>query len=265
MAVYQSTFRRNGGFGIGQKEDKTFTFNVSHNEAVVDAVVDQIRGRYNAGARIEAKPSPGETGENKSVVVHWWFDGPITAGRPPWDPQGYIEFRVRLFTRADQQDAIIVACENTGKLPLDTNSWPDLVRDAAERFVDGAAEITEEANCRALFSNYYENFTWLGNLECTKNSIRSAILDHCNNMRVDLAFIGHGSRESLVLHNEKLTAGDIEQWKISGEFSGCKLGLVYMMNCKGSTLNDNWLNLGFKTSIGPKGNNNMPEPMFSDF
>lgn len=58
---------------------------------------------------------------------------------------------------------------------------------------------------------------------------------------------------------------DVLAWKSQPEFQDVRLGLVYMMNCYGSQFNQTWLELGFKSSIGAKDVNWMPEPMFTLF
>lgn len=46
---------------------------------------------------------------------------------------------------------------------------------------------------------------------------------------------------------------------------GLNLRLVYMCNCFGSTVNDDWLAAGAKVSVGSRGNDWMPEPMTTFF
>ena len=43
------------------------------------------------------------------------------------------------------------------------------------------------------------------------------------------------------------------------------LRMVFMCNCYGSTLNDDWISIGAKSSVGSKMDDNMPEPMTTFF
>jgi hypothetical protein len=250
---------------LGAKDDDVFHFDIPPGEKFGDARLDILGGRYNAGARIEAKPSSGDTGTGQTIKVHWWFDG----GTDPFNSP-FIKYRIRAFTVPVPKRAILVAIENTGQLPFAIGVGDDLQR-IVERFVDTIAEVGEERNCKNLFDAYYKKLEILVDTDCTKENIRDKIAELGKDYILDLAILGHGRVDHLgqgilILHGEEtLSEADVREWKSRAEFQDLKLGLVYMMNCHGSKFNDTWLHLGFKTSVGSEEDNWMPEPMFTFF
>jgi hypothetical protein len=260
---------------IGSKGDDSFRFNIPIGEEYTDARLDILGGRYNAGARIEAEPSPGETGSGKTIKIHWWFDG----GTDPFNPP-FITYRIRAFTKATEKRAVLVAIENTGHIPFDIGLTGEPLR-IVERFVDTIAEVGEIQNAHQLFDNYYKKVEILADTDCTVEKIRDTLANLSKTYTTDLAFIGHGGLSPsgsknciLVLHDgmrewksnsKNLTEEKVRGWKDLPDFKNAKLGLVYMMNCYSSQFSDAWLHLGFKTSIGPYKINSMPEPMFTFF
>ena len=246
---------------VGGKDDDEYEFDIPRDEELTDVKLELLEGRYRDGVRLEQAPRRGAVGPDQKIKVHWWFDG----GFPP---PGFVKYRVRAFTRhVELKNAIVCAIENTRSVPMpDMDFLPREMRAAIEAFTSNMAELFEEANLMSLVSAYYDNVTILRDSECTKENIREALLSHGDDYRVDLTFVGHGSTNSLMMYGgQHLTNTDIGEWKDSGDFTDRRLGIVYMMNCKGSSLNDDWRSLGFETSIGPVSNNWMPEPMFSNF
>jgi hypothetical protein len=260
---------------IGAKGDDIFRFNIPSGEEFTDARLDILGGRYNAGARIEEEPSAGETGSGKVIKVHWWFDGGTDPSNPP-----YIKYRIRAFTKATEERAILVTIENTGHIPFDIGLKGEALR-AVERFVDTIAEVGEEHNAHQLFDSYYKKVEILVDTDCTVENIRDTLATLSNMHPTDVAFIGHGGlspAESgkciLILHgglsgwdtnSKNLTEDEVRSWKNRPEFNNAKLGLVYMVNCYSSKFNEAWRHLGFRTSIGSYKINSMPEPMFTFF
>jgi hypothetical protein len=254
------TRRHNGVVPFGGKGDDFFEFNIPADEQLENVKLEVLSGCWNIGARIEKKPRKGATGPNQRIKVHWWFDGGSMFKR------GYIRYRIRAFTTVKiTKRAIVVPIENTGRFAF-TKYLSGAIKEAVEGFIDTLAEYAEENHTRQLFSPYYAETVQLVDENCTKDNIRAEIARLGKHYVVDLGMIGHGGTGSLELHDgKKLTEADVEEWKDSPEFQGLKLGLVYMTNCKASTFNSIWTDLGFKTSIGAKGDNYMPEPMFTYF
>ena len=245
-------------FCLGGRGDDTFNFTIPSGYKFVRADLKVLGGRYNDGARIDDKPAQGTTG-NQKIIVHWWFDG----GTNPMDPS-YIRYRLKVIIEKVTARAIIVAIENTGRFKF-LESLSDKVRKPIERFADAFMETSAVTIAHNLFDNYYDRVEILDDTNCTKENIKQNLLTLGNEYIVDLAIEGHGDTGYLELHaNQKLYESEVRSW-IGPETENLNLRLVYMMNCKGSKFNDAWLDLGFKTSIGPKNNNYMPEPMFSFF
>ncbi len=249
----------------GDKGNDVFHFDIPKGEKFGNARLDIYDGRYNAGARIEVEPSPGDTGADQTIKVHWWFDGGTDPSEPP-----FIKYRIRAFTVPVPRRAILVAIENTGQLPFKIGI-DDRLLTIVERFVDAIAEMGAELNCKRLLGDYYKKLEFLTDSDCTKEKIRDKIAELGKDCVLDLAVLGHGKvarrgQGNLILHDDKiLSEADVREWKDRPDFQGLRLGLVYMMNCQGSKFNDAWLDLGFKTSVGSEEDNWMPEPMFTYF
>lgn len=190
------------------------------------------------------------------------------------------KYQTRALAAPVTSRAILVAIENTGSLPFPLNI-PDYLKKTIERFVDKIADAAEEKNCRRLFTNSYGKVEILADVQCTKENIRAQIADLGRNYTLDLAVIGHGVEHPegsgqgiLILYGGmdnwdtnpvNLRESDVQEWMAQPDLQNLQLGMVYMMNCHGSKFSDAWLNLGFKTSIGPQGKNWLPEPMFTLF
>lgn len=260
---------------VGGKRNDLFHFNVPSDEKYKEARLDILDGRYNAGARIVSQPASGETGTGKTIKVQWWFDGSRDLFSPP-----FIKYRIRAFTVPVTSRAVLVAIENTGQLPFPIDI-SDALKRVVERFVDTIAEVIAEQNARNLFADYYKKVEVLVDTDCTKEKIHDKIAELGRDYVLDLAILGHGcehplgsGQEILILHGgmdnwpdnpNNLRETDVRAWKNQPDFQDLKLGLVYMMNCRGSNFNDTWCHFGFKTSIGSNGDNWMPEPMFTIF
>jgi hypothetical protein len=268
IAVNSKKKVTHGSVFLGGKGDDEFVFDVPTGKRFKNVTLTW-KGRYNPGARIVAQPSAGETGPNKRIKVHWWFDG----GGNPLDGSDnpYIEYELKAVVEGvEEERAILVVCENTGYLKILDDILPDEIKPAAKRIVDFTAEVFEEANAHNIFDGYYKKVECLIDTDCKSTKIRDRIADLGKRYILDLAVLGHGRLDNneaiLTLHgDEKLKESDVRSWRNLGEFQGLKLGLVYMTNCQGSKFNDTWVTLGFKTSVGSNKNNYMPEPMFTIF
>ncbi|MEZ5966343.1 MAG: hypothetical protein R3F56_21085 [Planctomycetota bacterium] len=187
-----------------------------------------------------------------------------------------------------QSRTLILLQENSGRSSLTEWMEPQL-RTAAEAIVDQFVETGEAAKFAQLAQGSYQRFINLSDGLCTRdNLLNNLIQESLAGRVVDLCVLGHGAENLLVLHQRpNLTGSTIEV--IGGTFSRVivhpgtirsmltdararhgsgfqfNLRLVYMCNCYGSTLNDDWLAIGAKVSIGSDKNNYMPEPMLSDF
>ncbi len=121
----------------------------------------------------------------------------------------------------------------------------------------------------------YQRIVSLTGSKCKRvNLLDSLIKQSSDNYTVDLYIFGHGGPESLLLNGENLTGGsngnirsllaDARQKTGNSSFN-FKLRLVYMGDCFGSSLNDDWLAIGAKTSVASLHLDYMPEPMAYSF
>ncbi len=253
---------------LGHKYDDEFIVDVPDGKKFVKVKISNIHGRYSEGLRVEKAPHAGETGSNKKIKVHSWFEG----GGNPFNPNDnpYISYTIKVEVVDAPKRAILVACENTGYVRSLDDILPNNLKNAAKRIIDFTAEVFEEANAHAMFDESYDKVVCLIDTECTKENIKNKIVELGQSYTLDMAVLGHGDVESgnayLTLHGGvNLKEEDVRNWAGTTEFQDLKLGLVYMTNCKASKFSDTWRQLGFKTSIGSRNNNYMPEPMFSIF
>ena len=152
---------------------------------------------------------------------------------------------------------------------------------AADAIIDGAAENGEAAKFQALAAGRYQRFINLSDAQCTRANLLARLIQQSKDGFVtDLAILGHGNTDSLSLHNETLTGSPTFATTRTDHISGLltearqrennpnfqfKLRLVHMCNCFGGTLNDDWLAIGAKVSVGAPLMDWMPEPMNTMF
>lgn len=261
--------------GQARTGTETFAFDLPAGQHFSRCRFNVSSSPSGGGANIVEQPAPGATGRIELKFV-WW----LAALRPPGPlrlPSTRLDLEVEVWVddSVRRGRAMLVCIENTGA--VSGNLVPMPYRMSAEeqmvirRTVDTVAEVSEYLICSRLFRERYDTLVILADTECTKANIRERIKDLASQCDLDMSFIGHGGRDStgnaaLVLHgNERLSESDVLAWRGAPEFRNLNLGLVYMMNCQASHFSDSWLNLGFKTSIGPVGDNWMPEPMHLRF
>ncbi len=201
-----------------------------------------------------------------------------------------------LITASNSQAAnrtFVLLQENSSGTSYMTDVLPaGPTRDAADALIDTFVEIGETANLQGITSGSYQRFVNLSDTNCTRAKLLAELIKQSREgYTVDLAVLGHGSNESLLLHNgEKLTGRTTQT--ITNPFTGLsstlispgsirtlltdaraqqgtgfnfKLRVVHMCNCFGGTTNDDWLAIGAKASVGAPLNNYMAEPMISTF
>lgn len=120
----------------------------------------------------------------------------------------------------------------------------------------------------------YQRIVTLSGATCRRaNLLAELIKQSVDGFVVDLYIFGHGGPELLMLNGESLTGGtngnirslisDARQQK--GSDFNFRLRLVYMGDCVASSLNNDWLAIGAKTSLGSDHLDYMPEPMAYSF
>ncbi|MFT4636861.1 MAG: hypothetical protein ACI8T1_000169 [Verrucomicrobiales bacterium] len=192
---------------------------------------------------------------------------------------------------AAEDRTLILLQENTGNSIL--NDYIDgPLEDAAVDFIDNLAEGVETVQTEATASGKYQRFVNLSDSRCTRtNLLNELIRQSRDGFQVDLVIYGHGSPERLVLHEVLLTLPSFTRFSrtltpfvpdasvltggttgnirtpirdaiilTGGQVTSLNLRMVYMCNCWGSTLNDDWLAAGAEVSVGSRFNNYMPEP-----
>jgi hypothetical protein len=182
-----------------------------------------------------------------------------------------------------QNRTLVLLQENSGRSSL--SDWmPTGIRAAVEGIVDQFVESSESAKFAALAAAKYAKFVNLSDGSCTRANLLATLVNESSlGNVVDLAVLGHGSDEFLALNSAphltgatKTAAGAIvtpgtirtlltEARAQRGANFNFTLRVVHMCNCFGSTVNDDWLAIGAKVSVGSRRNNYMPEPTLSWF
>lgn len=169
---------------------------------------------------------------------------------------------------------LIVLQENTGKLNVLPDNTPKEFKSFFSAAVDRIAETFEDIKSELQGSTRYKKVIFLTDVNCTKAKLLANLIQETvNGNEIDLFCFGHGSQELLVLHDETLTGGttgtirklltDARAQK--GSKFDFNLRLVYMCECIGSTVNDDWRAIGARVSVGSKCLNFMAEPMITLF
>ncbi|MBL8723574.1 MAG: hypothetical protein JNK49_05975 [Planctomycetes bacterium] len=190
-----------------------------------------------------------------------------------------------------QSRTLILLQENSGRSAL-TEWMPASIRTLAEGIVDRFVETGESAKFAALAQGTYQRFVDLSDARCTRANLLTQLINQTRDgYTVDLCVLGHGAINELSLNNGPNLTGQTTRllWdrntgqmvntivpgtirsmlsdarSLHGSTFQFRLRTVYMCNCEASSLNDDWLAIGAKVSVGARRNNYMPEPMLSDF
>lgn len=168
--------------------------------------------------------------------------------------------------------ALIVLQENSGRVEL-PDGVPAPLRDIIFAVIDGLAETFEDIKTTLQSANRYDVVHLLSDNLCSRKQLLNAlVIETKQNRTIDLIILGHGSNENLVMKKKPNlsggSSGNIRSLLTDAQSRGVNklnLRMVYMCNCYGSTLNDDWVAIGAKTSVGSKMNDYMPEPMTTFF
>jgi hypothetical protein len=172
-----------------------------------------------------------------------------------------------------RQKTLIVLQENTGRTPFD-DSLPGPLRRLVNAMIDGLAETFEDVKMRLQAGGRYHTVHQLTDAACTRARLLQALVDETNKKRIiDLIVLGHGEPERLLLYEPPHLEGDAGTRSIRELLTDARnlgveslnLRMVFMCNCHGATVNDDWLEVGAKVSVGPRALDMMPEPMTTFF
>jgi hypothetical protein len=165
--------------------------------------------------------------------------------------------------------ALVVFIENTGHLPFQWESKVGkLVQEGLEKVVDYVAEefskwLNKFADARG---KKYREVIILEDSKATLSSLKSTLHDLANrDFIIDVFTLAHGNSSSFSGYNGS-SISDTDLRGIKDSYGkALPIRVVYMMNCKGAGLNDDWMYMGAKTTAGAVNNNYIPEPMMSKF
>lgn len=174
---------------------------------------------------------------------------------------------------------LIVFQENTGSLSVLPEDTPPDVRARIATVVDQMAETFEDMKNDLQGAGRYDKVVLLTDENCTRAQLVENLAQYSKkNATIDLVVLGHGTDDGLVIHDEQWLLGSpgygeddsrhIRRLDDEARALGAdhlNLRLVFMCNCRGATVSDDWRAIGAKVVVASQGDNFMPEPMTSFF
>ncbi len=165
--------------------------------------------------------------------------------------------------------ALVVFLENTGALPFQWESKVGkIVQEGLEKVIDYIAEefskwLNKFADAKG---KKYREVIILEDGKATYANLKSTLHDLANReFVIDVFTLAHGDSASFSGYKSaSITGSDLKAIRDTYG-KPLPLRIVYMMNCKGGGLNDEWLYVGAKATAGSINNNYIPEPMMSKF
>lgn len=165
--------------------------------------------------------------------------------------------------------ALVVFIENTGAMPFQWESKiGKIVQEGLEKVVDYIAE--EFSKWLNKFGDAkgkkYKEVIILEDAKATYSNLKSTLQDLANrDFVVDVFTLAHGNSTSFSGYKgASISGADLKAIRDSYG-KALPIRVVYMMNCKGAGLNDEWMYVGARAVAGSVNNNYIPEPMMSKF
>ncbi len=141
----------------------------------------------------------------------------------------------------------------------------------------GSVNPYSAAKIQAVGLANYEHYRPLAAASCVRENLLAVLIEESNaGNDCDLAFLGLGAQDQIQLDSGSLTGAptfdsnirslltEARQLQQNPNFK-FRLRMVYMANYFGSTLNDDWLAIGAKVSMGPLQVNVFPDDMTDYF
>lgn len=165
--------------------------------------------------------------------------------------------------------ALVVFLENTGALPFEWESRiGKLVQEGLEKVIDYISEefskwLNKFADAKG---KKYSEVIILEDAKATYANLKSTLHDLAKRgFVIDVFTLAHGNSSSFSGYKgASITGADLKAIR-DAYGSPLPLRVVYMMNCKGAGLNDEWMYIGARAVAGAINNNYIPEPMMSKF
>lgn len=165
--------------------------------------------------------------------------------------------------------ALVVFLENTGSLPFQWESKTGkLVQEGLEKVIDYIAEefskwLNKFADAKG---KKYKEVIILEDARATYATLKSTLHDlGKRDFIIDVFTLAHGDSNSFSGYKGASISGSDLKGIRDSFGKPLPIRIVYMMNCKGGGLNDEWLYVGARATAGSIQNNYIPEPMMSKF
>ncbi|MBL6445544.1 hypothetical protein JMN32_04445 [Fulvivirga sp. 29W222] len=163
--------------------------------------------------------------------------------------------------------ALVVFIENTGALPFQWESTiGKAVQEGLEKVVDYVSEEFEKwlnkfADAKG---KKYREVIILEDAKATYANLKHTLHDLANKEYIiDVFTLTHGNGSSFSAYGGgSISANDVRALRDSYG-KALPIRVVYMMNCVGAGLNDDWLYAGARATAGAIRNNYIPEPMMT--
>ncbi len=243
------------GYKLVEQNLRLLVYDPNHENQDDAAITLSLANPENTTPVAYSRPLPGG-----SDGVIWCFFRPDYVRSTPPPPT------------LPSRRVLVVVQENTGKLTFMPKSVPQRITSAIETAIDRLAETFEDVKVRLQAGGKYDRVVLLTDDACKRaNLLDTLVTETQSGNTIDIVVLGHGTREWLGLKGEALTggqSGNIRTLMQEAAGRGCpslNIRLVYMCNCYGSTVNDDWLAIGAKASVGSRRINYLPEPMTTVF
>lgn len=166
---------------------------------------------------------------------------------------------------------LVLLQENSGRVPLPASTPPRLRR-VVYAALDWVAEEFEGVKTLLQARRGYSGVLLLHGTRGTRAHLLQALVAEARRGRVvDLMVLGHGLPERLLLRGEALAGGPGGSLRAlaadarTHRVARLPLRLVYMCNCYGATVADDWLVAGAAAAVGTRLDNYLPEPTTTFF
>jgi hypothetical protein len=234
------TKQHDGLLGMGGKGDDTFTFNIPSGYQFTGLDAKVLAGRYREGIRVTAQPGRGQTGQNKTAKVHWWFDG----GKRP-----FIKYKCTAIFQdgvvGKNQRALLVVC--------------DLAYSGATQFrtLYNWIETLGLVTVLNILSDDYKHVTSLTGSSATAANFVTSLVGLAGQPEikaVDVVLMLHGLRDQICFRGGSLTGGSggTIRSQLGARNLGDKLRACFSTCCWGETVADDLVAAGFNVACGAK-------------
>lgn len=234
--------------GIGNKGDDVLSFDIPSGNEFVRCEIT-FTGKAYPGAYVVEQPAVGEVGNNKSVKVHWYYDGNVPANNIIGHAivaNPHIDYTVKFITQTsvsavnmDQRALLVVNNITQGgavQLSFLYTALDNLFPMATTAVLgNNYAVIQNLTGNNATFANFKQQLQVLG----ASSGITA----------LDVFLLLHGLNGSLFFGNQNIPTSNIKN-DLMGINLNDKLRWLYSLACFGASHAQDFIDGGFKVVEG---------------